>query len=531
MKGPPRVDRILAILALIGVLGGQPAVGQNAGQFPLALTGQEAVQIYMPPQDNDNPNTATAATVFTTTAQIAGLAMGGGGGIGSAVPPYVGFWTDVDNNPNISVGRFRERLLIGNCVGMPSTRSNTNNTWIPNTAAGANWIPRDSELCVMSDNGSIALSGMTRTSDGQNYVVSPIAGAFFTINDTTAASRRAGWGLYVEMQHQPSGAGVTAGSYGMEMDIKNASTLNVVPDPYAEAGEGIGGAYGLRLLAGGDNSYGPHAVNNSAAAVVITRNAKSWNSGIIFSRYAFGLAGDGSVQHAIDMATNHQISWWRGPSIGYTGLEHMTSWIRSDITTPGGDMGMVFTDHTVSFNTADPDHNAFYISHSVGGVNAVIVFSALTGENPLIRPSIQGDANVSIDIRGIGSGGVLVGPAGVGSDESIRAFAVYNGDRTKPSLNVDTTPTVPVISTGQGAFQVGNAVDSGGASAPLNLALAELGIRIKNSPSNTAPGALGIKLTAVCGTNAGTAKIIAYGGTSATPSTVVDNIGAGVTGC
>jgi hypothetical protein len=45
------------------------------------------------------------------------------------------------------------------------------------------------------------------------------------------------------------------------------------------------------------------------------------------------------------------------------------------------------------------------------------------------------------------------------------------------------------------------------------------------------PGATFGSLELVCGTTAGTARLIAYAGTSTTPVTIVDNIGAGVTGC
>jgi len=47
----------------------------------------------------------------------------------------------------------------------------------------------------------------------------------------------------------------------------------------------------------------------------------------------------------------------------------------------------------------------------------------------------------------------------------------------------------------------------------------------------TAAGAGNGKALLVCGTNAGTAKIIVYAGTSTTPVTLIDNIGGGVTGC
>jgi len=69
-----------------------------------------------------------------------------------------------------------------------------------------------------------------------------------------------------------------------------------------------------------------------------------------------------------------------------------------------------------------------------------------------------------------------------------------------------------------------------GSNTPLTLSTGEIGIT-KITASGTAPGAAGAKLSIVCGTNAGTAKIIAYAGTSTTAVTVLDNIGAGVTGC
>lgn len=69
-----------------------------------------------------------------------------------------------------------------------------------------------------------------------------------------------------------------------------------------------------------------------------------------------------------------------------------------------------------------------------------------------------------------------------------------------------------------------------GSLTNLTLAAGEVGLS-KITASGTAPGAAGLKLGAVCGTNAGSAKIIAYAGTSTTPVTVIDNVGSGVTGC
>ena len=49
--------------------------------------------------------------------------------------------------------------------------------------------------------------------------------------------------------------------------------------------------------------------------------------------------------------------------------------------------------------------------------------------------------------------------------------------------------------------------------------------------SGTAPGAAGAKLELVCSATAGKARLQVYAGTSTTPVTILDGIGAGVTGC
>jgi hypothetical protein len=71
-------------------------------------------------------------------------------------------------------------------------------------------------------------------------------------------------------------------------------------------------------------------------------------------------------------------------------------------------------------------------------------------------------------------------------------------------------------------FQVG--------TTALTTSGSALGIN-KMTASGVAPGAAGAKIELVCGTNAGSAKLIAYAGTSTTAVTILDNIGSGVTGC
>lgn len=67
-------------------------------------------------------------------------------------------------------------------------------------------------------------------------------------------------------------------------------------------------------------------------------------------------------------------------------------------------------------------------------------------------------------------------------------------------------------------------------STTLATTVGTLGMN-KITTGGAAPGAAGARLEVVCGTNAGTAKLQMFAGTSTTPVTVVDNVGAGVTAC
>lgn len=69
-----------------------------------------------------------------------------------------------------------------------------------------------------------------------------------------------------------------------------------------------------------------------------------------------------------------------------------------------------------------------------------------------------------------------------------------------------------------------------GTGTMLTMSQGEVGLSTITA-SGAAPGASGGKFALVCGTNAGTAKIIAYAGTSTAAATVLDNIGSGVSGC
>lgn len=84
--------------------------------------------------------------------------------------------------------------------------------------------------------------------------------------------------------------------------------------------------------------------------------------------------------------------------------------------------------------------------------------------------------------------------------------------------NTTTTLTAALILQNSGGVFIGNVA--------TGLAANELGMA-KIAASGTAPGVGTAKMAWLAGTNANTCKLIAYAGTSNTPVTIVDNVGAG----
>lgn len=122
----------------------------------------------------------------------------------------------------------------------------------------------------------------------------------------------------------------------------------------------------------------------------------------------------------------------------------------------------------------------------------------------LVVPS-GGASSGTANNRGI----YITGNGGTASGGTVNNFALYS----------DSTAISAVL----GGFQLGS-------NTALTLTSGALGLA-KIAASASAPGAGGGKVELVCGTNAGTAKLVAYAGTSGTATLILDNIGAGVTGC
>lgn len=443
-----------------------------------------------------------------------------------SIPPYNGFWTDTDDSVDIVNLRARNRFMLGNCVGAKDNRSNTSDTFIPDVTAGPNWLVRDSQFCFMQDRGGISIFGASRASDSDDLGISAapatIGIAAYVSNDSAVAQRGA-WAFYADVQHTAPGAGFNNQSYGFECAMKNASAYNAHPNPY----QSVGGTYCLWLAAGGDNHYGAVSTAPAAAAMVILKNTQAWNTGIVFKSNAI-MGCDGITAgpcEAIQFTVGQQIDWYHKRTNGVAaGLPPVTgAAIRSDVLTDEANQGIIFADWETHFITNVFGVRQLITKHVSAAVNALEISDALTGENPLIRPAgSQGDGSVWMTLRGKGAGGVLAVP---GSADSTTAFAVKAQLTSQAALNVDTTRGsgwIPVLYA-PAAFQVGP-------GTTMSISGAELGL-VKALASGTAPGPAGVKIAVVCGTNAGTAKIVAIGGTDVTQFTILDNIGAGVNAC
>lgn len=181
----------------------------------------------------------------------------------------------------------------------------------------------------------------------------------------------------------------------------------------------------------------------------------------------------------------------------------------------------------------------------VNGVNSSPAYTATSGTLSAFRGLRANPNNAS---TGTISSlmGVAAFPENVSTGPVTTMYGFYTQPRNDATGTISTlyglyldTPTNAsgTITTKYGLYQADTAsknVIAGpltiGTATALTLNNGEIGLP-KITASGSAPGAAGLKLATVCGTNAGTAKIIAYAGTSTTPATVLDNIGSGVTGC
>lgn len=295
-----------------------------------------------------------------------------------------GFWEDVDGDAQIH--RMRERLFLGDAADWPATRfPSPGGAWLPNDDAGANWAPRDSQLVVMSSRGALAITGMTRSSDGDDQNTASIGVSGFLINDSSPG--RSGWALYSDVQHEAAGGT----SYGIEFAIKNASGEDLTADAY----HAVAGTVGIWLAAGGDDSYGPVHTNPSNSAIQVGGNSSTWNRALVV--FGDGLTRTNGRACAISLGQYQSIKWtYTGNISGFT--------IDSGVDTNGAAVSILALNNGVYFLNASGQPIGLFYNDLVNQAEDYIYFRPGKAGTPprVITTGSNTDIDISFQPKGAG---------------------------------------------------------------------------------------------------------------------------------
>lgn len=237
---------------------------------------------------------------------------------------------------------------------------------------------------------------------------------------------------------------------------------------------------------------------------------------------ALGLSGPASAQ------------WWGGGGGGGSSVTSANPSAKVGPTAVNGSAATFTTsdsapaiDLTAAYNWTGAHNFAAQTTYKLGTCSSVSINGQGAGSNDgFYWPTTQdlGWCVSGTERIRLGSGGAVSATGGLMLGPSI---AVPDIGISRVTTNLAGVGTTPGGTTG-GSLRASH-LQAGDAST-LTLAAGEMGF-LKITASGSAPGAAGGKMELVCGTNAGSAKLIAYAGTSTTPVTILDNIGSGVTGC
>jgi hypothetical protein len=438
-----------------------------------------------------------------------------------------------------------------------------------NSGVTASPHPRHLSEGTLADGGGV----LWRWIENTGIVTAPIMALMANDIDNDASAR---YGMYLEVMRYDN-ASVT---FGAEWDIKNLGD-NVIINPFDRFGPAGGATMGL-WLAGGGGDYGGTGpagpgLNPSSVALAITRNSHTWNTGISFTAAALtgtdGITGSGE---AIAMAKGHQINWYASaidPSNNFDYGVRATE-IRSDVTDPeeGTRMRFINNGFFLAGREGGVTQRYFQATRVPGAVNLISVLGSVSGVAPRVNATGE-DEHINLILQPKGDGHIQALRL---RSSSIRSFDRPAGENirmlfTDQSLVLESAddngkiffaarrlpdavnyPNIAASISGQ-AVSLGAVGDDENINirlspkgagivrlpamqvtapgvADLVLSPSELGIA-RAAASGIGPGGLGAKIAVVCGASAGTARLIAYAGTSGTPTTVIDNIGSGVSGC
>jgi len=169
------------------------------------------------------------------------------------------------------------------------------------------------------------------------------------------------------------------------------------------------------------------------------------------------------------------------------------------------------------------------------GVNPRIIFNSAGNQSAgALQLDIGAHTNTSGATAAMGAAASFTPASGSGSWALFHLNPTINGTSTGTAYGLGIASKTNTLTGGTiKPFSIGGTTTDLFTGYTRGFEVDHVGswFSAKMTASASAPGADGAKFEVVCGTNAGTVKLIMYGGTSGTATTIVDNVGAGATGC
>ena len=331
-----------------------------------------------------------SGTLGTTSIAFAYIPNAGGG-----TPARTRFWTNIDDGYPAppAIVRMRERVFVGAMVGSSGAQAADTGYWLGEATEGPNWIPRDSHLAVVADNGAIAVSGSSRASDkGGFHAAACIGGAFYADSDVASGTA---WGGYFEAFRNASGST----GWAIEVDARNTQSAISI-NPYDIFGTGTAG--GILLTGGGDTSYGPVPAAHSGSAISTGGAGRTykWQQALMVQAGSLsgsdGTDASATTAQAIVLPRQHQIEWFAEGGVKKVQL-------RSSLISTDVDWTQYWSGDHLFFARNAAAENVFRLAGVASAANYISLTNAAAGVQPVFS-AVGSDTNISIGFTPKGTG-------------------------------------------------------------------------------------------------------------------------------
>jgi len=319
-----------------------------------------------------------------------------------------GFWMDALPQPIHY--RIADRLLIAEAASKANgnkVQGSQPGTWLT-SQMNAFWMERGGTVLAVSDYGEFGGVFAARSSDKSksSYYGDATIGVLGIATNDYVSSTQFCWGAYFEA-NRASGAATT---YGQEIAVKNLGT-DVINYPSSLFPSGA--TIGLWMAGGGDSTYYGAPTNPSTCAILIGKNATTWNKGIVFDQLGItgtdGVTGTGT---AIALGARHVISWVN------TSNQEVGA-ILSTGTLTAARTGIQFVDNQLWITKAGSLGVNFDFS---SGVANYFQFSSAAASSPLNITASGTDTDIDIRLAAKGAGVIRFGTLTANADAPVTGY-------------------------------------------------------------------------------------------------------------